>query len=641
MTEATEAYSISDPVQDGDQAILEALLSGEDLREGDYHSSPDVLDADDDLHSLFDEPLESQESDLFTLEDAELMLPDLDFLLGPSFDTGFDAAGDAEIDTNSNIQPQRVNGTALATPPVRKQHGLTLPQLPQPVISLRLPSPEAPVPNTIDLPFTRGEDAEGPPAAAGSKANLPDGPQIMLSAAATTALTQLVAQVSTYDLPSRLSRPSIDTSSSSEPSAASPSASSNTTDVDDNLPVVVSSVKNHLVVFGNTVVSRAVSVESTRGRSREPFTPPPSTSPLETTSQAGATTTQGNAVLGSLLIRRGNCSPIRRSFPSDPSQPEEPVAKKRKVKRNKTLHTQQTNGQTPTSTTTTITQFHPTSTPLPPPPPQPSKESLRHSLMLDVRAYHYLVEKVKLFMLDVNHPERYKDAVTIGNTSRADILLTHELNMQDLATTLLKDDNLAENWWGIGSFGYETRELKWPRDKESIVSTLAKVLIRVCYDHHEKQSVRPYALSQEEVVEMALKAKKKALEQREEEARNVVECHISFVQADDLRQAVREKVIASTKEYPQYMDLVNFLVKLIRDDYTMTGLGVMGPLGYAKVNDQTEWDAMLNVIRTTPTMCSIALCSVETQPVSRKKIGRKREMFVPNAMPTNVVIEID
>ena len=140
---------------------------------------------------------------------------------------------------------------------------------------------------------------------------------------------------------------------------------------------------------------------------------------------------------------------------------------------------------------------------------------------------------------------------------------------------------------------------------------------------------------------MTKAAKQRALEQREFEAKNVIECHVSFVLADNLRQAVRDKVIASTKDYPQYMDLVNFLVKLIRNEYMMTGLGILGPLGYAKVNNQMEWEAMLEVIRATPTMSHVALCSVETQPVKKKQSGRKREGFVPRSQPTGEVIEID
>ena len=164
----------------------------------------------------------------------------------------------------------------------------------------------------------------------------------------------------------------------------------------------------------------------------------------------------------------------------------------------------------------------------------------------------------------------------------------------------------------------------------------------VCHDHQAKQTIQPYELSSAEIQNMAELANTRALQQRDYELRDLVECHISFVLADDLRCAIREKVIASTKDYPRYMDLVNFLVKLITDRYTMTGLGVMGPLGYAKVNNQVEWDAMLEVIRSTPTMSSIALCTVETELHEvRKGRGATRRVHTPISKRTSEVIEID
>lgn len=95
------------------------------------------------------------------------------------------------------------------------------------------------------------------------------------------------------------------------------------------------------------------------------------------------------------------------------------------------------------------------------------KENLRHSLMLDPRTYHYLVEKVKVFMLDNQHPQRLAEVVLANSKTAAKSKSSQSTGMQNLAETLLQDEELAENWWGDRSVGYESRELKWPRDKSS------------------------------------------------------------------------------------------------------------------------------------------------------------------------------
>jgi len=467
MSKATEAYTISDPAQDGDQDILQALLSQEGSREGDYHSSPDAANVEDDLDSLFDEPMESQETDLFTSEDAELILPDLDLFFDWSVETGSDAILDAlQLPTPvpSQQADQLSNNSSLAQP-MRKHHGLTLPCLTEPTPRPPHPLPQNDRVDLNNLPTSLGPDAESflVPVDSTNVHSL-DRSQTVSSACTTIANSPLVSQVSTYDLPSLGLRPFVNPYSRPYISqAASPSVTSTTMDNENDLPVLVSSVDNHLAFLGDSMASGVTSRASSRGRSRLPDTPPPTASPGETT-QSNLANCQIAPTFGSSLIRRGNCSPIRSLFTQEPA--EQPAKKKRKCTKpqDKKAQSNPVDGELAVSShATSANNFtEPKRT-----KPQPTKETLRHSLMLDIRAYHYLVEKVKVFMLDQTHPQRYKDAINVDDTAHPDILLTHELNMQDLATTLLLDEDLAENWWGVRSLGYETRKIQWPRDKDS------------------------------------------------------------------------------------------------------------------------------------------------------------------------------
>lgn len=169
------------------------------------------------------------------------------------------------------------------------------------------------------------------------------------------------------------------------------------------------------------------------------------------------------------------------------------------------------------------------------------------------------------------------------------------------------------------------------------------VVCREHRDREQKEQAKPRAVSvSKEAEQVAELAQRQVLQQREREPSNDVECHISFVLAMNPNHAIRRKIIVSANAYPRYMDLVNFLVKLISDHFELTGIGIMGPLGYARVNGQMEWETMIEVIRSSPTLSSIALCAVEAQP----KEVRGRRHTQPRPPQTNQnrqheVIELD
>lgn len=83
--------------------------------------------------------------------------------------------------------------------------------------------------------------------------------------------------------------------------------------------------------------------------------------------------------------------------------------------------------------------------------------------MLDVNAYHYLIERVKTFMFDKQYPERFADAVLVKTSLSLDAQKIHEIKLQSLARLLL-GGGLAEKWWGPESERYETRQLRWPEN---------------------------------------------------------------------------------------------------------------------------------------------------------------------------------
>lgn len=93
-----------------------------------------------------------------------------------------------------------------------------------------------------------------------------------------------------------------------------------------------------------------------------------------------------------------------------------------------------------------------------------------------------------------------------------------------------------------------------------------------------------------------------------------IECHITFVLFHDHASVIRRKIIVSVAQYRKYMDLINFLVSLIQDEYHIAGFSVVGPLGDAKINHQGDWDTILQVIGSTPRMASVALCMAEVVP---------------------------
>jgi hypothetical protein len=146
------------------------------------------------------------------------------------------------------------------------------------------------------------------------------------------------------------------------------------------------------------------------------------------------------------------------------------------------------------------------------------------------------------------------------------------------------------------------------------------ILSIVCRDHanQQKKTNNRARISRStfEAEKIAREAKENVILQRQcaKTDSDDVECHVTFVLFHDHASAVRRKIIVSAAQYRKYMDLVNFLVSLIQDDYHIAGFSVIGPLGDAKINHQGDWDTILQIIKSNPRMASIALCTAEVVP---------------------------
>lgn len=348
---ATQAYSISDPVQDGDHIATRASLREPEVSAGgDRCSGLDEFGDTADLDYLFEDfPTDAFEADHLVQDGAELLLPDLDLFLDRAGQEPLDRPLDplplstrpvpvAKTSDIRSMEPQNIMQHASTISHGLSCHGLTLPTVPLYLSSgsstastISWSSPAQSLPNLSRTassvpPVNTLSDLGIAAVSTTSRANqsLPVSNTVVATRAGIVLPMDRTSEISAEVL----------TSSIEQQQPYHPRAS----------PLLMSSVNDHLTNMHRSTSLGHLDSDTMRGRSRTALTPPSSASPQGMSPVRTRSQPESVSAGSTNLIRRGNCSPIRSLFSQE--TPDQAVPKKGKPasKKRKLSHKVDTSG---------------------------------------------------------------------------------------------------------------------------------------------------------------------------------------------------------------------------------------------------------------------------------------------------------